>query len=120
MMPWEAGPARFALTQPPATALASSSEAPSALSSAALIRVKRSAWMMGMGFPLSAPACEAGLVVTSLVVAVLMVAKSWSQSDGRRASGKNEWPGAAKSGLRRGFHTTELTNWGEPPAGCLL
>jgi hypothetical protein len=74
------------------------------LSSAALIRVKRSAWMMGMGFPLSTPALNAGLVVASLIFSA-----SWSQSGGRRARAKNEWPGTAKSGLTTGFHMAELT-----------
>src|SRR6202020_2990158 len=110
MMPWESWPARLALTQPAATALASSSEAPAALSSAALIRLKRSAWMMGMGFPLSTPALDAGLVVASLVVSA-----SWSQSGGRRARAKNEWPVAARSGRAFGFHTAELTPGQTPP-----
>src|SRR5213080_4930188 len=46
--PCESWPARLALTQPTATASASSSDAPAARSSAALIRVRRSAWTIGM------------------------------------------------------------------------
>src|SRR3954447_14172097 len=49
--PWESWPARLALTQPLATASASSSEAPAARRSAALMRVRRSAWTIGMAFP---------------------------------------------------------------------
>src|SRR5690242_4481698 len=59
MMPWESWPARLALTQPDATAWASSSDAPAALSSAAPMRVRRSAWTIGMGF-LKMPAREGG------------------------------------------------------------
>jgi len=59
---------------------------------------------MGMGFPLSTPAREAGLVV-----AILVVSTSWSQSGGRRARVKNEWPMAARPGRAPGFHTAELT-----------
>src|SRR4030081_116665 len=70
MMPWESCPARLALTQPVATALASSSDAPAALSSAVPIRVRRSAWTIGMGFLMACPpdmrvlfivACQHGL-----------------------------------------------------------
>src|SRR5690242_7026006 len=59
MMPWESWPARLALTHPEATACASPSEAPAALSSAAPMRVRRSAWTIGMGF-LEMPAREDG------------------------------------------------------------
>jgi hypothetical protein len=64
---------------------------------------------MGMGFPLSTPARDAGLVVASLIAASLVISASWSQSGGPRARAKNEWPGAARSGLTAGFHTAELT-----------
>src|SRR6185437_2657594 len=64
MMPWESWPARLALTQPEATARASSSEAPAALSSAAPMRVRRSAWTIGMGF-LKMPAREYGSCLLS-------------------------------------------------------
>src|SRR5277367_2205138 len=60
-MPWESWPARLALTQPTATALASSSVAPAALSNAVPIRLRRSGWTIGMGFPLEPPARDAGL-----------------------------------------------------------
>src|SRR6266545_2428508 len=62
MMPWESWPARLALTQPTATDLASSSDAPAALSIAAPMRVRRSAWTIGIGFPHGMPARKAGLV----------------------------------------------------------
>src|SRR3982074_1079903 len=58
----ESWPARLALTQPVATALASSSDAPAALSSAVPMRVRRSAWTIGMGPPHCMPARKAGLV----------------------------------------------------------
>src|SRR5690242_2384443 len=51
MMPWESWPARLALTQPTATAVASASDAPAAFNSAVPMRVRRSAWTIGMGFP---------------------------------------------------------------------
>src|SRR5215468_10730493 len=51
MMPCESWPARLALTQPTATAFASSSEAPAALKSAVPIRERRSALTIRMGFP---------------------------------------------------------------------
>src|SRR5581483_3755450 len=51
MTPCESWPARLALTQPTATAVASSSEAPEARSSALPILVRRSAWTVGMGSP---------------------------------------------------------------------
>src|SRR3954453_1399862 len=55
MMPCESWPARLALTQPMATALASSSDAPAAFNKAVPIRVRRSAWTIGMGPPLEPP-----------------------------------------------------------------
>src|SRR3979411_2744599 len=100
MMPCESCPARLALTQPVATALASSSDAPAALSSAVPIRVRRSAWTIGMGFPLGMPARYAGLVHCRL--------PTWSQSGGRRA--RAEYPPQAchRHGLARGgFHPAE-------------
>src|SRR5215831_21109987 len=50
-MPWESWPARLALTQPVATASASACDAPAALRSAAPMRVRRSAFTIGMAFP---------------------------------------------------------------------
>src|SRR3984893_17346616 len=88
MTPWESWPARLALTQPTATALASSSDAPAALSRAAPMRVRRSACTIAMGGPLSTPAHERVLLV---------VVGTWSQSDDRRASGKISKSGAAAS-----------------------
>src|ERR1017187_668191 len=77
MIPCESWPARLALTQPTATALASSSDAPAALSSAAPMRVRRSAWTIGMGVPLATPARERGL----LLVEGRMVSKRWPVSN---------------------------------------
>src|SRR3984885_9132082 len=87
MIPWESWPARLALTQPTPTALASSSDAPAALSKAAPMRVRRSACTIAMGVPLATPARERVLLV---------VAGAWSQSGDRRASGKYRNAGAGR------------------------
>src|SRR5689334_23526752 len=55
MIPCESWPARLALTQPTATARASSSDAPAPRSRAVPMRVRRSAWTIGIGFPLGLP-----------------------------------------------------------------
>src|SRR6266404_2789495 len=78
-MPCESWPARLALTQPTATAPASSSDAPAALSSAAPMRVKRSACTEGMGFSSPEARAKSGSCLLS---------RACSQSGGRRASGK--------------------------------
>src|SRR6478735_10243611 len=65
--PWESWPARLALTQPEATAWASSSDAPAAFSSAAPMRVRRSAWTIGMGFPQNARVGQRVLLVVGTV-----------------------------------------------------
>src|ERR1700730_7993618 len=69
--PCESWPARLALTQPTATAPASSSDAPAAFKSAAPMRVRRSAWTIGMGFPQTTARVRGGSC---------LFAGAWSQS----------------------------------------
>src|ERR1043166_1413661 len=73
--PCESWPARLALTQPTATAWASSSDAPEALRRAAPMRVRRSAWTIGIGLPLEFPQARPRFRRVLLVVRA-----AWSQS----------------------------------------
>src|ERR1700722_5017601 len=82
MTPCESWPARLALTQPVATAPASSSDAPAALSSAAPMRARRSAWTIGMGVPRDQCPRESGSCLLSPGSCLwLMVSKRWADGN---------------------------------------
>src|SRR5260370_4171904 len=96
MVPCESWPARLALTQAVATALAYSSDAPAARSSAVPMRVRRSAWTIGMAFHRGRPRERRVL----LVVAGSMFSKRWLESKGRISG----WPCRRHGLMRCEFH----------------